>query len=519
MGKKKRKKSKHAGKRISHPFSHSSSKTHAPISLCMIVKNEAHHLPGCLESVRGLVAEVVIVDTGSTDQTLDIARQYGARIFQIEWENHFAKARNVALKHARFPWILYLDADERLHPEYHQKVKQAVQSAKADAYYIQVYSPVNGRLGSVPHIQTYPRLFRKLPGVQFEGRIHEQITPSLQRAGARFANLNVRIEHLGYQLPDDMLAQKIQRNIQFLEIQVQEEPDNAYAKYQLGQTYILDGQFEKGQKLLEAAIQSNQLTSKIEATARLVLANFYNDQNELDTALLHVQRALHIAPRQRLGWFLYALIQGKRENWEEVARGLQQYWTYEQEAFTELGIDKVLDRNLVLQKFLEALQHIPDQIPRFRETFAYIQETIDQFTDPATVIRVLGRFFDIHNHPEFSVHLYRKATALEPDNGLYWTLLGYACMNAAHWTDAEQAFSRACSLQPEVYENYQGLAIVHLKQGRLSESIRWFEEIARCFPQHAAEARRRIAGIYAKLGQVEKAMEYLQQMNVENAVG
>jgi len=465
-----------------------------------------------------LVAEVVIVDTGSTDQTLAIARQYQARIFQIKWENHFAKARNVALKHARFPWILYLDADERLHLEYHQKVKQAVQSANADAFYIQVYSPVRGRLGSVPHIQTYPRLFRKLPGVQFEGRIHEQITPSLQRAGARFANLDVRIEHLGYQLSDDALAQKIQRNIQFLEIQIQEEPANAYAKYQLGQTYILDHQFEKGRKLLEEAIQSNQLTPKIEATARLVLANFYNDRNDLETALNHAQQALQIAPRQRLGWFLYALIQTKQQNWEEVARGLQHYWKYEQVPFTELGIDKVLDRNLVLQKFLEALQHIPEQIPQFRETFDYILNTIDQFTDAETVIQVLGRFFEVHDLPELSVHLYRQATTLDPRNGLYWTLLGFACMNTSRWDQAETVFSRGRSLQPEVYDNYQGLAIVYLKQGRLSEAIAGFEEIVRRFPPHAAEARRKIAGIYAKLGQMEKAMEYLQQLKVENAV-
>ena len=82
------------------------------LALCMIVKDEEAHLGCCLESVKGLVDEIVVVDTGSTDRTVEIARQYGARVFSYGWHDDFAAARNVSLSHAGADWILVLDADE-----------------------------------------------------------------------------------------------------------------------------------------------------------------------------------------------------------------------------------------------------------------------------------------------------------------------------------------------------------------------------------------------------------------------
>jgi glycosyltransferase involved in cell wall biosynthesis len=87
------------------------------ISLCMIVKDEAENLPRCLESVQDLVHECIVVDTGSTDATCDIATRYGARVHSFTWNNDFAAARNVSLDYATGDWVLVLDADEVLTPE------------------------------------------------------------------------------------------------------------------------------------------------------------------------------------------------------------------------------------------------------------------------------------------------------------------------------------------------------------------------------------------------------------------
>ena len=85
-----------------------------PLSVCMIVRNESHHLPKALASVKGIAAEIVVVDTGSTDDTVSIASAMGAKVLHFAWIDDFAAARNAALEAATQPWILSLDADQRL---------------------------------------------------------------------------------------------------------------------------------------------------------------------------------------------------------------------------------------------------------------------------------------------------------------------------------------------------------------------------------------------------------------------
>ena len=82
------------------------------ISSCLIVKNEAENIARCLESIKSISDEIIVVDTGSTDNTVEIAKSYGARIYFYEWDNNFSNARNFALEKATGDWIIFLDADE-----------------------------------------------------------------------------------------------------------------------------------------------------------------------------------------------------------------------------------------------------------------------------------------------------------------------------------------------------------------------------------------------------------------------
>src|SRR5262249_6353861 len=114
----------------------------AGVSLCMIVKNEEHHLPDCLRSAADLFDEVIVVDTGSADRTREVAAHFGARVFDLPWPDSFGAARNESLRHATGRWVLWLDADDRLDEDNRAKLRSVLAGLgeERDAYAMKVRS-------------------------------------------------------------------------------------------------------------------------------------------------------------------------------------------------------------------------------------------------------------------------------------------------------------------------------------------------------------------------------------------
>ncbi len=169
------------------------------ISLCMIVRNEADNLPRCLNSVHGLVDEIILVDTGSTDDTPRIAESFGAIIHHQPWQNDFSAARNAGIQRASSDWIFIMDADEELETESRSRFRQLAPYPKTDGYFfIQRNLQPPGELAPWLDLTTI-RLFRRLPGVGYEGVVHEQISTSLLRAGAVSLKSDLILLHYGYQ--------------------------------------------------------------------------------------------------------------------------------------------------------------------------------------------------------------------------------------------------------------------------------------------------------------------------------
>jgi glycosyltransferase involved in cell wall biosynthesis len=174
------------------------------ISLLMIVKDEERFLKNCLESAREVVDEIVIVDTGSTDATQDIAREYGAKVILHTWKDDFSEARNVGLAHATGDWGLWLDADEEIAPGSGPAFREAVETARQDTGGFMVsfrnwLQSTTRDEESDMAVHHACRLFRLVPGVRFEGRIHEQNLRSLQEQGYQYAFApGLTIDHFGY---------------------------------------------------------------------------------------------------------------------------------------------------------------------------------------------------------------------------------------------------------------------------------------------------------------------------------
>jgi tetratricopeptide (TPR) repeat protein len=202
----------------------------------MIVKDEVATLERCLCSVQGLTAEQVVVDTGSTDGTQDLARSLGAGVVERPWEGGFAAMRNQSLRLATQPWILVLDADEYLEPEAAKAIQKLLKQPRADGYTLIARNLCGPEEAVAWHDAPVLRLFRNRPDYQFEGRLHEQVSPSIQRSGGHIAAAPIPFIHTGYQRREAQGGNRVQRNLRLIEEMIAEDASDPYVWYQLGTT-------------------------------------------------------------------------------------------------------------------------------------------------------------------------------------------------------------------------------------------------------------------------------------------
>jgi glycosyltransferase involved in cell wall biosynthesis len=204
------------------------------VSLCMIVKNEEAALADCLASVADLVDEMIVVDTGSTDGSREVASQRGARVVEFDWVDDFSAARNESIRQASGDWIFWLDADEQLDQANREKLRALLLDLELEnaAYLMQQLSATDDPYGSrvaVDHV----RLFRRDPALRWEYRVHEQILLSIRQAGHDLRRTDIVISHLGYQGPGSS-ERKLRRNLPLLQRQADERPDDPITLYHLG---------------------------------------------------------------------------------------------------------------------------------------------------------------------------------------------------------------------------------------------------------------------------------------------
>ncbi len=293
------------------------------ISLSMIVKNEEKFLPGCLESVKDIADEIVIVDTGSTDRTREIAESYGAKIFDFAWQEDFSLARNEALKYCTGQWILYLDADERIvYPPAKELLEFLANADKTiGGFYCLIESEHYQMDGSTEvHRGGYPRIFRNLgyPKIKFIGRVHEQIAPSIFQNGLSIQFSNIKILHLGYNQGREVLESKIKRNYRMLIQHVKEEPLNGYAWYQLGQTLAQMSLATEAERAIRMAIQTKTLSKSVFAAAASTLAKMVGNKGKYEEALHWAEKSLEAAPDQIYALHLKAYALLYLERYEEA---------------------------------------------------------------------------------------------------------------------------------------------------------------------------------------------------------
>jgi len=212
------------------------------ISATMIVRDEEHFLPACLASIVDLVDEMVVVDTGSRDRTRDIARDFGARLIDFPWIDDFSAARNVAIEHARFDWMLYIDADERARPVDRKLLARDLDAPDLVTATVE-FRPRTGFTAYREH-----RLIRRDPRIRFHGAMHETFLADVNRlvdAGAgRIGASRLTLDHVGY---DGDQSHKLDRNLRLLLKQIEAAPRRPYLRWHLGSVLHDLGRLEEAE--------------------------------------------------------------------------------------------------------------------------------------------------------------------------------------------------------------------------------------------------------------------------------
>jgi len=294
------------------------------ISLCLIVKNEANHLADCLRPIAGLVDEVVVVDTGSTDGTPKIAATWGAKVVHYDWQDSFADARNQSLQHATSKWIFWLDADDRVDAQNLARLRKLLGSLPSSnlAYMMKQRSILASGVASSVVID-HVRLFRKQPSVCWSYRVHEQILPALEYAKAEIVRTDIIIDHLGYHDPR-LQQRKADRNLRLLLIEMKERPSDVFVLFNLACAYHAKSKYDQ-------AIVALQRCLELAGPDISFLPKVYVQMAQCQRALGRMEQGMHycLAGKQRFPtsaelWFEEGLL------WQMQKKTLQAQHCFDQ---------------------------------------------------------------------------------------------------------------------------------------------------------------------------------------------
>ncbi|WP_068783799.1 glycosyltransferase family 2 protein [Paenibacillus phocaensis] len=283
----------------------------SPITVCILAKNEANDIRECIRSVISYVEEVVVLDTGSSDLTIEIATREGALVKRGDWANHFGQSRNELIGYATQPYILMMDADERLMDAESVDLENGIALLKQDPHRagrVEIRNKMSDGRYTTTQIT---RLFPNAPEFQYSGRIHEQLL--YRGAMPETYSTNIKLLHFGYIQQAICNKEKINRNLDLLFKQLVENPQDAYTLFQIGRTYSVNKQDREALPYLEKAYKSSNKSFRFYPSIIHNLAWVYLRERKWTELFSLIEVALKTYPDYTDLYYIYgsALIEMK----------------------------------------------------------------------------------------------------------------------------------------------------------------------------------------------------------------
>ncbi len=278
------------------------------ISLCMIARNEEKYLEQCLNSVKDVADEIIIVDTGSTDRTKEIARKFGAKIFDFKWADDFSAARNESLKHSSKDWVLVLDADEVIEKEDLEKIKIEINKCEGNiagfsfeqrSYIGNFFEGAVKNNSDFEPVKKYPffishflvRLFRNRLGLHFRHRVHELVEDSINEKGLKYKKMDVALHHFG-SVKGGLANEKAEQYSKLILKQLEDDPESPRYNYQAARMCL-------GKNDFSGALKYFEKTAKLDQSYKLVfseIAKIYLQMNDKNRAIEYFKKSMKQNP-------------------------------------------------------------------------------------------------------------------------------------------------------------------------------------------------------------------------------
>lgn len=480
------------------------------LSLCMIVRDSARTLGACLESIRPWVDEMIVVDTGSKDDTKEIAARFGAKVFDFPWVDSFAAARNESLKHATGEWVFWMDSDDVIDADNGRKLRELVRREPHDpnvlGYVMQVHCPGPGEDGrtdvtAVDHI----KLVRNRPDIRFEGRIHEQILPFIRRAGGEVAWTDVFVVHSGYDHSPAGQERKRQRDLHLLHLELEEQPDHPFTLFNLGMTYADVGEYEKGAEFLRRSIRCSGTTESHLRKAYALLVYSCDRLGRSQEAWEACEQGLHLFPedvelRFRRGILLHAagrlqeailayedvLRPAPDRYFSSIDRGLRGFKARQNLAAVYLDLGD-------LERAEEQWRRIVEEEPRYRLGWRGLTDLL------------LRR-----GKTEEALALAEKLRNDERLRDEGWLIEAQAAAARGDVPAARRAFRKALERRPDDADFLQAHCRFLFEQGEPEEAEKALKQLLACEPDDAA-AHHNLGALYLRSDRPEEAAEACRQ--------
>jgi len=459
----------------------SSENKHPLLSLCIIAKNEETFLRRCLESASDVADQIILIDTGSQDNTKRIAADFDAEIYDFTWCDDFSKARNVSISYAKGDWILWLDADEQLQQKSKSILMKLLKNEEKPVIYkVQIQNYIRGEKGF--KLSTAHRLFNNHKGIQFSGKIHEQVSKSAASLGGEERDSGIILDHYGYALEDADQNRKNQRNRRLLEQYVKDEPDNAYVHYTLAQHYSLTGESKLAKESYQKALDLNTFSPDMKASLLNTMSENAIDLEEFQDARDYALRSIEMIPDQVSGACLLYRISDIRKDFAKSLHWLEKVSEKKRMSIDlpkKISTDVYIDENKVLYH----LGNLNFQFGEYKKAYEQLKR-VEDGSEVSTNLEFLQKKLD---------------TALK---------LGL-------WEDAQEILNYLIGTTSQNTSYWDMLGIVLMKQKKFSEALKIYQDLHQTYPQNL-QFLKKLAGLYAKLGDIGQAEILIKEINSLN---